>query len=295
MKITAKALLIAVAAAAGLSACTEKGLDQLNQVEKDRFIVRTAKVETRNIEDTITIVGSIKAFDEAILYPRVNGKLLRNVRFEGDKVVKNQTVALIERDEPGVVYEAAPVPSTLNGIVGRVYQDSGATVTTQTPIALIVSQDKVRVVVEVPERYVGKVSIGQPARIKVDAYPDTTFSGKVYRISPVVDTNTRSSVVELLADNSHHKLKSGMFSEVKLIADAKDNVASVPTSAIIREEGQAYVFKPSGETAARIPIAIGISNEDYAQITSGMTTGEDVIISGLYGLKDGSKIAIDND
>ena len=295
MKITAKALLLAVAAAAGLSACTEKGLDQLNQVEKDRFIVRTAKVESRSIEDTITIVGSIKAFDEAVLYPRVNGKLLKNVLMEGDKVAKNQTVALIERDEPGVVYEPAPVPSTLTGVVGRVYQDSGANVTTQTPIALIVSQDKVRVVVEVPERYVGKVRIGQTGRIKVDAYPDSTFSGKVYRISPVVDTKTRSSAVELIADNYSHKLKSGMFSEVKLIAASKANVASIPTSAIMTENNQSFVFKPSGDTAVRMPVTLGISNDDYAQITGGMEKGDEVIVSGLYGLKDGSKISVDNE
>ena len=295
MKITAKALILIAAAAASLAACSEKGLDQLNKVEKDRFIVKTAKVESRNIEDTITIVGSIKAFDEAVLYPRVSGKLLRNVLKEGDRVAKNQTVALIERDEPGVVYEPAPVPSTLTGVVGRVYQDSGANVTSQTPIALVVSQEKVRIVVEVPERYVGKVSMGQQGRIKVEAYPDSTFTGKVYRISPVVDANTRSSAVELLADNSRHLLKSGMFSEVKLIAAARDNVATVPTSAIVKEGSQAFVFKPTGETAVRVPVSLGISNEDYVQILSGMANGDDVIISGLYGLKDGSKISIDQE
>ncbi|MCR4819898.1 MAG: efflux RND transporter periplasmic adaptor subunit [Elusimicrobiales bacterium] len=293
MKITTKALILLAAMATGIS-CSEKGIDQLNKVEKDRFIVKTAKVEKRSIEDTITIVGSVKAFDEAVLYPRVNGKLLKNVLKEGDRVYKNQTVALIERDEPGVVYEAAPVPSTLSGVIGRVYQDSGANVTTQTPIALVVSQEKVRVVVEVPERYVGKVRIGQSGRIKVDAYPDSSFTGKVYRISPVVDKDTRSSVVELLADNSHHKLKSGMFSEVKLIVGAKENVPTVPTSAIIVDNKQSYVFKPVDDKALRLAVSVGLSNEDYAQIIGGVNHGDDVIISGLYGLKDGSKIAIEN-
>ena len=295
MKTTIKTTLAVFVAVLALSACGEKNIDQLNKVEKDRFIVRTEKAGLRTIEDTISIVGSIKAFDEAVLYPRVNGKLLKNVLFEGDPVSKNQTVALIERDEPGVVYEAAPVPSTLNGVIGRVYQDTGANVTTQTPIALVVSQAKVRVVVEVPERYVGKIRMNQPARIKVDAYPDSVFTGRIYRISPVVDTKTRSSVVEVLADNSSHRLKSGTFAEVKLIAGARSNVVTVPTSAIVTENKQSYVFIPSEDKAARVAVSLGLSNEDYAQITGGVKQGDDVIISGLYGLKDGSKIAVDND
>ena len=295
MKTTIKTILAVFAAALALSSCGEKNIDQLNKVEKDRFIVKTEKASLRTIEDTISIVGSIKAFDEAVLYPRVNGKLLKNVLFEGDRVSKNQTVALIERDEPGVVYEAAPVPSTLNGVIGRVYQDTGANVTTQTPIALVVSQAKVRVVVEVPERYVGKIRMNQPARIKVDAYPDSVFTGKIYRISPVVDTKTRSSVVEVLADNASHKLKSGMFAEVKLIAGAKTNVVTIPTSAIVTENKQAYVFKPAEDKAARVAISTGLTNDDYAQVIGGLKNGEEVIVSGLYGLKDGSKISVDNE
>lgn len=289
-----KALLLGMIAAISFTACKNKGLETLEKIERDRFIVRTEKVALRDIEETISIVGSVKAFDEATLYPRVSGKLLKNLLTEGDPVKKNQTVALIERDEPGVVYEAAPVPSTLNGIVGRIYQDSGANVTTQTPIALVVSQNKVRVVVDVPERYIGKVALGQKAHIKVDAYPNRRFDGKVYRISPVVNTNTRSTVVEILADNSNQKLKSGMFSEVKLVVDSRVNVPTIPTSAVIKEDNQSYVFKHLNDVATKVAVLVGVSNESYAQIVSGVGKNDEVITFGLYGLKDGSKIKISN-
>ena len=86
-----------------------------------------------------------------------------------------------------------------------------------------------------------------------------------------------------------------MFAEVKLIAGARSNVVTVPTSAIVTENKQPYVFIPSEDKAARVAVSLGLSNEDYAQITGGVKQGDDVIISGLYGLKDGSKIAVDND
>ena len=291
--IKIKMLVLALAAAAVSAAgCKNKDLEAFNTLEKDRFLVKTGKAEVRDIEDYLTLVGSVKAMDEAVLYPRVSGKLLKNLLTEGDAVTKDQAVALIERDEPGVVYEPAPVPSTLDGVIGRVYQDSGANVTQQTPIALVVSQGRVRVVVDLPERYVGKVYISQPAHVKVDAFPDTSFQGKVYRISPVVDTKTRSAAIELLVDNSTGRLKSGMFSEVRLVVGAKSGAIAVPSSAVLSENDKPYVFIPSGDTAARREVKTGISNGDYTQISGGLKAGDELIIFGLYGLKDGSKIKL---
>ena len=270
--------------------CRNKDLEAFNNIEKDRFMVKTEKAQIKNIEDYLILVGSVKAMDEAVLYPRVAGKLLKNLLTEGDAVKKDQPVALIERDEPGVVYEPAPVPSTLNGVIGRIYQDSGANVTPQTPIALVVSQGQVRVVVDVPERYTAKVFIGQRALIKVDAFPDTLFQGKVYRISPVVDTKTRSAAIEILADNSDDHLKSGMFSEVRLVVGSKAGAVAVPSTSVLNENGKPYVFVPFNDTARRREVKTGISNDDYMQITAGLKPGDELITFGLYGLKDGSKI-----
>jgi multidrug efflux pump subunit AcrA (membrane-fusion protein) len=285
-------ILTLAAAAVATAGCKNKDLEAFNTLEKDRFLVKIEKTQIRNIENYLSLVGSVKAMDEAVLYPRVAGKLLRNLLTEGDPVKKDQTVALIERDEPGVVYEPAPVPSTLTGVIGRIYQDSGANVTPQTPIALVVSQGRVRVVVDLPERYVGEVFTGQSAHIKVDAFPDTLFPGKVYRVSPVVDAQTRSTVIELLADNSSGRLKAGMFSEVRLVVGAKTGAVAVPSSAIIGENGNKYVFQPVNGLAVRRDVKTGLSNEDFTQISGGLKTGDEIVTFGLYGLKDGSKIKI---
>jgi multidrug efflux pump subunit AcrA (membrane-fusion protein) len=290
--IKIRIIILSAAAVVFAGGCRNKDLEAFNNIEKDRFQVRIQKTQIKDIEDYLTLVGSVKAMDEAVIYPRVAGKLLRNLLTEGDKVEKDQPVALVERDEPGVVYEPAPVPSTLNGVIGRIYQDSGANVTPQTPIALVVSQGRVRVVLDVPERYIGKVFMGQPAYIKVDAFPDTIFSGKVYRVSPVVDTRTRSAVIEILTDNAGGRLKSGMFSEVRLIVGARAGAVAVPSSAILTENDKSYVFVPLNGAAMRRDVKTGISNGDFTQIAGGLKAGDDVITFGLYGLKDGSKIKV---
>lgn len=290
-----KIFMLALAAAAALGAgCRNKEAEALNNLEKDRFLVKTEKAQVRSLEEYILLTGSVKALDEAILYPRASGKLLRNLLKEGDAVKKDEAVALIERDEPGVVYEPAPVPSTLTGVVGRVYQDVGANVTPQTPIAMIVNQGMVRVAVDVPEKYVGKVFKDQRARIKVDAFPDRYFSGSVYRVSPVVDARSRNTLVEVLVDNIDGNLKSGMFAEARLIVAARGSALSVPAGAVVSQDGGDFVFVPvEGSLAARLPVKTGIKTSEFTQV-SGVKEGADVITFGLYGLKDGSKIKVQN-
>jgi len=287
-------LILTLAAAALAAGCKNKAAEALNNLEKDRFLVKTEKVAVRNLQEYILLTGSVKALDEATLYPRISGKLLRNVLKEGDPVKKDEAVALVERDEPGVVYEPAPVPSTLTGVVGRVYQDSGATVTPQTPIALVVNQSQVRVAVDVPEKYVGKVFRDQAAVIKVDAFPDRNFNGKVYRVSPVVDARSRNTVVEVLVDNADARLKSGMFAEVRLIVASRGAALSVPAGAVVSQDGGEFVFVPAdGGLAARKPVKTGIRTSEYTQV-SGLKEGSEVITFGLYGLKEGSKIKVQN-
>ena len=293
--LNSKIFILTLAAAALLPAgCKNKAAEALNNLEKDRFLVKTEKAQTRNLEEYILLTGSVKALDEATLYPRTSGKLLRNVLKEGDPVKKDETVALVERDEPGVVYEPAPVPSTLTGVIGRVYQDVGANVTPQTPIAMVVNQGMVRVAVDVPEKYVGKVFKDQRARVKVDAFPDRYFSGSVYRVSPVVDSRSRNTMVEVLVDNLDGHLKSGMFAEVRLIVASRGSALSVPAGAVVSQDGGDFVFVPvEGSLASRLPVKTGIKTTEFTQV-SGVKEGADIITFGLYGLKDGSKIKVAN-
>lgn len=284
---TTALLLICALAAAG---CGSRAQETLAALEKDRFLVRTERAQVRPLEEYILLTGSVRALDEATLYPRAAGKLLRNLLKEGDPVKRDEAVALVERDEVGVVYEPAPVPSTLTGVIGRVYQDTGATVTPQTPIALVVDQSKVRVEIDVPERYIARISRGQAARIAVDAFPDRNFAGRVHRVSPVVDPRSRNAAVEVLIDNAEGRLKSGMFASARLIMASRGAALSVPAGALVEEGGKTYLFVPGPEgVARRVEVRVGIRTAEYAQV-DGVKEGQEIITFGLYGLRDGSKI-----
>lgn len=268
----------------------------LDGVAKDVFLVKQETVQKRTLKHELLMSGSIKALEEATLFPRVNGKLLKNVLREGDAVKKNQTVSLIERDEVGAVYEPVVVPSTITGVVGRVYLDPGANVTVSTPVALVVNQEKVRVAVDIPERYIGEIYKGQPATLRVDALPGKEFEAKLTIISPVVDSTSRAVAVEFYANNTKGLLKSGMFAKVDITLSEKTNAISVSKQSVYTDEetNETYVFVPSadGKTAVRRNVKTGFINSNHLEVSEGLSAGEQVL-TFTYGLKDGSKIELE--
>ena len=279
---------------AGLFARRDPAEKILGDVPMDVFVVQTEKVQNRHLKQQLLMSGNVKALEEATLYPRVSGKLMKNLLREGDSVKRNQTVSLIERDEVGAVYEPVVVPSTITGVVGRVYLDPGENVTTTTPVALVVNQSTVRIEVDIPERYIGDLHKGQPAILRVDALPGKDFEAKLNILSPVVDSMSRSMAVEFVANNPKSLLKSGMFAKVDITLAEKKDAASVSKKSVYTdEEGQKYVLLPSSDrkTAVRQNVEVGFENNDYVEITEGLAAGEEVI-SFAYGVKDGSKIEI---
>ena len=265
----------------------------LNDVSKDVFVVKTETVQKRDLRHKLITSGSIKALEEAIIYPRINGKLQKNILKEGDSVKKDQTISLIDRDEVGAKYEPVVVPSTLSGVVAKIYRDPGENVTTQTPIALVVNQSILRIKVDVPERYVGEIYKGQIANLTVDAYPDKKFEAKLDIISPVVDSLSRSVAVEFKATNTNNLLKSGMFTRVDISLKEVKNVLSVSKKSVFEDEdGKYYVLVSSedSKTAIRKDIEVKFKNNNYWQI-AGLREGSK-ILQFVYGIKDGSKIEI---
>lgn len=265
----------------------------LDNVNTEVFSVSVEKPQLRDLKHQLLTSGSLKALEEAVIYPRVSGKLLKNILREGDKVKKGQTISLIERDEVGAKYEPVVVPSTINGVVGRIYLDPGANVITSTPVALVVNQDTIRIAVDIPERYIGEISKGQTAWLTVEALPDQKFEAVLDLISPVVDSLSRSVAVEFKADNKDGKLMSGMFGKLDISLAEQKNALSLSKKNILEnEDGSYYVFVPSqdGKTAEKKDIQVGFKNNNHWQI-SGISENQPVL-NFVFGLKEGSPIEV---
>ena len=165
-----------------------------------------------------------------------------------------------------------------------------------TAVALVVNQERVRIAVDIPERYIGEIYQGQTATLRVDALPGQEFEAVLRIISPVVDSSSRSVAVEFYADNTKELLKSGMFAKVDITLAQKQGAVSINKHSVYTDAQtqETYVFVPSEDqkTAQRKNIKTGFVNSNYLEVVEGLMPG-DIILSFAYGLKDGSKIELE--
>ncbi len=280
-------ILFMGAVVAGIAGCGGK---ETGRAKKEETIpVKVMRLELKDLHDALEYVGTIDQ-DEVTVYPKVSGKIIEKVKEEGSPIGKGDIIAYIDRDEVGLKFEKAPVESPLRGVVGRVYVDIGTNVTTQTPIALVASDVNVDINLSIPEKYLPRISVGQEADITVDAYPDKVFKGRITKVSPIVDIDTRTAPIQITIDDRKHLLQSGMFAKVKLILAEHKDVPVVLKEAIMGKAPDTYLFTAENGRAVLKKVTLGIREGPYFEVTEGVRKGDMVVIMGQQRLKDGVSV-----
>jgi membrane fusion protein (multidrug efflux system) len=274
-----------------LAALLLAGCEKQAQQAVEAMPVEAVRVEKGSLNEMLFYVGDIKARDEAVVYPKVTGKIIEKLVKEGEAINKADILAYIDRDEIGFQFEKAPVESPIDGTVGNIYVDIGTSVSPQTPVGLVVNMDVVKVRINVTEKDLPKIKVGQPAKIKIDAYPDEVFQGVVERVSPVVNLASRTALAEITIPNSDYRLKPGMFARINILIGQKQGVLIIPRDAIIRENSSHYVFViKQGNKVERRMIETGLNENNKFEVASGLSEGELVVTMGNTLLKEGSLV-----
>jgi multidrug efflux pump subunit AcrA (membrane-fusion protein) len=275
-----------------LGGCGEK---ETNKTAEEALPVRVVQTEARDLKRTLDYASSIKAQDDAMVYPKVTGKILEKLKEDGAAVNKGDIIAYVDRDEIGFKFEKSPVDCPLSGIIGSVYVDKGDSVSPQTPIAFVVNIDNVRVSMDVPEKYLPLMVLGQSADISVDAFPGHTFTGKVSKISPIVDLQTRTAPIEIVFENSGHKLTPGMFARVKLVLEEKTGAILIPKEAVIGKNPATVVYTIDGKNARARKVKTGIRSGGEIVIEEGLAAGEFIVVMGQQRLRDGAEVIVEKE
>ncbi len=170
---------------------------------------------------------------------------------------------------------------------------SGATASTSTMSRGILSLhdiETVRILIEVVEKDVPLVKIGQKAEVRAEAYPEQTFDGTVTRIVQALNRATRTMTVEIDLPNRTHQLKGGMFARVEVLVGNRPNAIQIPIDAVSRLEDLQYVYIVHDGTAHRVDVELGVRDENRVEITRGLQGDEQVIVSGKDLVSDGTAV-----
>ncbi len=253
--------------------------------------VRVVQPRLRDIVEMIRASGGIQARTEVLLFPKVSGKIIRNLVQMGSAVRKGAIVSIINRDEVGYEFKPYEILSEGRGVVSRVLLNPGASVNPATPIMAIVDIDSVKAVMAIDELKIRFVRVGLAVQLKMAAYPDEAFTAKVTAISPVANPQTRAIDIEITVPNPGYRLKPGMYAEMEMV-QSRHNGLVLPIAAVVDRGGQKFVFRVAAERASMVPVRTGAITGDEIEIVSGLQGNETVVAGGADRLESGDRLNI---
>jgi membrane fusion protein (multidrug efflux system) len=172
------------------------------------------------------------------------------------------------------------------------------------PIVALQTLDPVYVNFALPQQSIGELAPGGLVRITTDAAPDAVFEGKINAVSPEVDVATRSVRVQATVPNTGEKLRPGMFANVDVVLPNQKKVLAIPATAVLYAPYGDSVFvieekknAKSGKTEKILKqefIRVGVKRGDFVAVTSGLSAGDVVVTSGVFKLRPGTAVVVDN-
>lgn len=142
------------------------------------------------------------------------------------------------------------------------------------------------VVVRVHEAKTNKLRIGQPAVVEVEGLPGRRFTGKVTKIAVLADTQNRwlnpdlkEYETEITLDPTDVPLKPGVTAHTEMLVETVEDALAVPVQAVYSKGGRRYVFRADGRNALPLEVQLGAIGTEWAQITDGLSGGEQVLLA----------------
>ena len=208
----------------------------------------------------------------------------------------NQMEVALAQSERNLTYSYIRAP--FEGYVAERNLDTGAYVSSATASTSTMSRgimslhdiNTVRVLIEVVERDIPLVQVGQKAELRAEAYPDHVFEGTVTRIVQALNRATRTMTVEVDLPNGDRRLKGGMFARVEVLVGTHRQALQIPIDAVSRLEETQYVYVVRDGKARRIEVEVGARSGNRIEITKGLTGNESVIVSGKDLVHDGRPV-----
>ena len=255
-------------------------------------VITTAKV--KDAVKTMSFSSQVEGIEQAQIYPDIPGRFLRYTVDDGQWVNKDQIIAYLEQDIPGVVREPIAVKSTVPGVISLRSVNKGELIRENNPmygslpLAEVARMDKIKVEFNVPEKFF--VKEGLSLEVEIPSL-SKTFEGKVAKASVFYNSITRTQNVVGVVPNPQKEILPGMFAKVWVEVARENNAISLPIDAVIGLVDK-YVFKAKGGRAFAEPVTVGFTNGSSLIIKEGVSPGDTVIVVGQNIVKDSAKINI---
>jgi macrolide-specific efflux system membrane fusion protein len=267
-------------------------------------VVRTAKVSRGDLSVTVTATGTVKPYNRVEIKAPIPGRIEEVLVREGEEVKRGQVLARMSSVERAALldaarsqgdaavkrweeaYKVAPLLAPLDGMIIVRSVEPGQTVTTADPV--VVLSDRLIVEALVDETDLAMIKLGQRVEIRLDAYPQDVFLGKVDHITfeSKLENNVNVYAIDILPERVPGSFRSGMTTNVTFVVKEEKNILQVPSEAVVEgskdrrspSPGFAVYRKTFSGGLELVPVKVGDSDGRMSSIVEGLKEGMEIAI-----------------
>ncbi len=259
-----------------------KGPVTLSAAQQKAINLQRVAADFRPLAELLNLNGEVRLLPDrqAEVSTRISGQVQALYANLGDEVRAGQRLALVQSRLVGDPPPSVEVTAPMTGVVDALNVTIGQSVEPTTVLYRISDRSKVNVVAQVYEEDLGKVKLGQEAKVHTLSYPDQTFTGKVVLIGPNLAPESRTVEVWVRLANPEGLLKPNLFARASIVLRQNEAALAIPNAAIIEANGEKFVFVGQNGKFDRVEITTGASDNQYTEVTDGLVPGDEVVTQG---------------
>ncbi len=277
-------------------------------------VERIAFESSQQVEQGDVLVQLVSSVDRAALEGLIADRELAEVQFKrNENLLPQNAISQSEYDETKARYDAAEaavaeqrariakktIRAPFDGVLGLRRVDPGQYINPGNPIVALQSLDPIHVDYTVPEKDFKAISTDQKVEVRVDAYPDRVFEGRVSAVDADVTESTRTVDIRATVPNPDQALRPGMFARVETVERRARELVTIPRTAVSFNTYGDFVFRIKEAddgtlTVSRKQVTTGRTREGRIAITEGLEPGDRVVRTGLVKLRQGQSVTIDD-
>ena len=236
-----------------------------------------------------------------------NLQLAEEVNSRTHKLARRDAVSVARQDESAaqlavararlelarVALERTYVRAPFDGVLGMRLVSPGDRLENKTALVQIDAVDRLQVAFAISELGILFARVGTPVTINVAPYPNEQFPGEVFFVSPTLDPATRRIIVKAWVPNPGRRLRAGLFANVDMEIQKRENALLVPETAVVFDRQGSYVWRLDAENVpSRVPIEVGLRKHGRVEVTMGLAPGDVIVSAGTHKVSAGHKVAV---
>jgi len=212
--------------------------------------------------------------------------------------------AVAQADNIRAVIAKKTIRAPFAGVLGIRLVNLGQILSAGDAIVSLQALDPIFVNFSLPQQQLSRIQPGLTVRVKTDALPGEIIEGKITAINPQVESSTRNIMVQATVANTQHRLRPGMFVNATVLLPEQDTVLVIPGTAVLSAPYSDSVFivendaNDKSSTPAKIVrqqfVRLGERRGDFIAVITGVKQGEIVVSTGVFKLRNGQAVAVDN-